>query len=88
MTITFKVSDKTMKEMDSFYDDFKRSKTPPYALFQAFDADCVVTVYTSGKAVFQGKTADLSSKMWIEMEQYNNPKKKIESVYYAFRFCL
>lgn len=78
MTITVKLSDKTMKEMDKFYDDFKRLKTPPYALFQADDADCVVTVYTSGKAVFQGKTADLSSKMWIEMEQHNNPGKKVD----------
>lgn len=78
MTITVKVSDKTIKEMNEFYDDYKRLKTPPYAVFQADDADCVVTLYQSGKAVFQGKTADLSSKMWIEMEQHNNPMKKVE----------
>lgn len=77
MTITVKVSKKTMDEMDSFYDNFKRLKTPPYAVFQADDADCVVTLYESGKAVFQGKTADLSSQMWIEMEQHNNPNKKV-----------
>ena len=64
--------------MNEFFDDFKRLKTPPYALFQADDADCVVTVYNSGKAVFQGKTADLSAQMWTEMEKHNNPNKNVE----------
>ncbi len=78
MTITVKLSKETMKEMNEFYDDYKRLKTPPYAVFQADDADCVVTLYESGKAVFQGKTADLSSQMWIEMEKHNNPNKRVE----------
>lgn len=78
MTVTVKISEDTMKEMNEFFDDFKREKTPPYALFQADDADCVVTVYESGKAVFQGKTADMSSQMWIEMEQHKNPNKKVD----------
>ena len=78
MTITVKVSQNTMKEMDEFFNDYKRLKTPPYAVFQADDADCVVTLYESGKAVFQGKTADLSSQMWIEMEKHHNPNKKVE----------
>ena len=78
MTITVKVSENTMQEMNEFFEDFKRSKTPAYALFQADDADCVVTVYTSGKAVFQGISADISAQMWIEREKRLNPSKKVE----------
>lgn len=78
MTITVKVSDKTKTEMNEFFTDFKREKTPPYATFQADDADTVITVYDSGKAVFQGRDADLSSQFWIERERYNNPTKKVE----------
>ena len=78
MTITVKVSDKTKTEMNEFFEDFKREKTPPYAVFQADDADTVITVYESGKAVFQGRDADLSSQFWIERERHNNPTKKVE----------
>ena len=76
MTITLKVSEKTKQEMNEFFDDLKRPTTPAYAIFQADDADTVVTLYESGKAVFQGKDADLSSQFWIEREKYYNPTQK------------
>ena len=78
MTITLKVSDNTKKEMIEFFEDFKREKTPPYAHFQADDADTVVTLYESGKAVFQGVSADISARMWAERERHLNPTKKLE----------
>ena len=78
MTITVKISERTKKEMNEFFEDFKRPKTPPYAVFQADDADTVITVYESGKAVFQGRDADLSSQFWIERERHNNPTKNVE----------
>ena len=78
MTITFKVSENTIKEMQEFLKDDIRVKTPPYAVFQADDADTVITVYESGKAVFQGKDADLSSNFWIEREKYLNPNIKFD----------
>jgi ribonuclease HIII len=71
-TITLKVSDETKKQMVDFFEDLKRDKTPPYAVFQAIDGDTVVTLYESGKAVFQGKDADLSSDFWIETEKINS----------------
>ena len=86
-TITLKVSEKTKEMMNEFFADLKRIKTPPYAVFQADDGDTVVTLYESGKAVFQGKDADLSSEFWIETEKINsgsatvtnsNDKKKEE----------
>lgn len=78
MTITVKVSKNTILEMQDFFKDFMRPKTPPYAVFQADDADCVVTVYESGKAVFQGISADISAKLWIERERRLNPTKEVE----------
>lgn len=77
-TITLKISENTKKEMEEFFTDFKRGKTPPYAVFQADDADCVVTVYESGKAVFQGMNADLSAQLWIERERHLNPHKLVD----------
>ena len=71
-TITLKVSDKTKEQMLEFFEDLKREKTPPYAVFQAQDGDTVVTLYESGKAVFQGKDADLSSDFWIATEKINS----------------
>ena len=60
--------------MSEFYLDMKREKTPQYALFQAQDGDTVVTLYESGKAVFQGNDADLASEYWIETEKINSGK--------------
>lgn len=72
MTVTLKVSDNTKLEMIEFFENCKREKTPPYAVFQADDADCVVTLYESGKAVFQGISADISARMWIERKTFKS----------------
>ena len=79
MTITLKVSENTKQEMIEFFEEYKREKTPAYAIFQADDADTVVTLYESGKAVFQGISADISAQMWIERERHLNPLKKVET---------
>lgn len=77
-TITLKVSDNTKAKMTEYFEDKKRLKTPPYAVFQADEADTVVTLYESGKAVFQGISADIDANMWSEMEKHLNPDKKLE----------
>ena len=71
-TITLKVSEKTKEQMLEFFLDLKREKTPPYAVFQAQDGGTVVTLYESGKAVFQGYDADLASEFWIATEKINS----------------
>ena len=78
MTITLKVSEKTKEKMIEYFEDKKRAKTPDYAIFQADEADTVVTLYNSGRAVFQGISADIDANMWKEMERHLNPTKKIE----------
>lgn len=77
-TITLKVSENTMNKMVEYFEDKKRLKTPPYAVFQADEADTVVTLYNSGKAVFQGISADIDANMWKEMEKHLNPNKKVD----------
>ncbi len=77
-TITLKVSDNTMKKMNEYFEDKKRLKTPPYAVFQADEADTVVTLYQSGKAVFQGISADIDANLWSQMEKNLNPNKNVD----------
>ena len=57
-----------------YFEDLKRPNTPQYAVFQAQDGDSVVTLYESGKCVFQGKDADLASEFWVETEKINSGK--------------
>lgn len=79
MTISFKVSEQTIDKLKEFYNDLKREKTPPYAIFQATDGDTVVTLYESGKIVFQGKDADLASDFWVATEKMNNKNLEINN---------
>ena len=72
MTIVFKVSDNIKEKMKEFYQDKRRSVTPPYAIFQAQEADTIITLYESGKAMFQGVSADIDANLWIDMERHLN----------------
>lgn len=72
ITKVLKVCDKTKEQMIDFFEYSKRDKTPPYAIFQAVDGDTIVTLYESGKVVFQGIDADLASDYWIETEKINS----------------
>ena len=72
-TIVIKVSDEIKEEMISEYAFKRREKTPPYAIFQADDADTVITLYESGKAMFQGISADIDANLWRQREQKLHP---------------
>ena len=74
MTISFKISDNTKEKMIEHYKYMKRDKTPAYAIFQADDADTVITLYESGKVVFQGISADIDANIWRETEIMLNGK--------------
>lgn len=83
MTEVIKVNEDTMKKMIEYYQDKKRDKTPPYAIFQAQEEDTVITLYESGKAMFQGKSADVDAKMWKEVggSMLTDIQKEIEKEY-------
>ena len=69
MTISFKVSEVTKEKMIEHFKYLKREKTPAYAIFQADEEDTVVTLYESGKVVFQGVSADVDAQFWKETEK-------------------
>ena len=72
VTIVFKVSDNIKDQMIKYYEDRKCDKTPPYAIFQVKDFDCVTTLYESGKVMFQGIGADIEASFWTEQERVLN----------------
>ena len=72
MTIVFKVSDNVKEKMIKYYADLRRDKTPPYAVFQATEADTIITLYESGKVMFQGISADVDANIWIDLERKLN----------------
>ncbi len=74
MTFVFKPSENVKKKMIAYYEPLKKEKTPPYAVFQAQDADTIVTLYESGKVMFQGISADIDVDIWRTMERNLNGK--------------
>lgn len=64
ITKVIRVDNETKKLMNDFYESMKRDKTPPYSIFQADTGDTIVTLYESGKAMFQGVSADIEASMW------------------------
>lgn len=72
MNIVFKVSDNVKEELCKFYKDYMKPVAPQYTVFQAICEDTVVTLYESGKVMFQGMSADVDAKLWIDMEKHLN----------------
>lgn len=80
MVIVFKISDNTKEKMIEYYIDKRREKTPPYAIFQAEEGGTIITLYESGKVMFQGISADVDANMWRDMEAHlNNGKMPAEN---------
>lgn len=87
MNVVIKVNDEVKKKMIEYYSDKKRDKVIPYVIFQAQDEDTVITLYESGKCMFQGTSADVDAAMWgtvLENTQEKvNERKKAEEKYYS-----
>ena len=74
-----RVSDETKEKMIKYYENKKRDKVIPYVVFQAQDEDTVITMYESGKVMFQGVSADVDSTMWKEIDGQTNESKETQS---------
>ncbi len=75
MNFVFKPSENIKEKIIDYYKDLTSEKKPPYSLFQAMEADTTITMYESGKVMFQGISADVDANMWAEMEmKFNNRK--------------
>lgn len=86
MNIVIKVNDEIKQKMIEYYKDKKRDKVIPYVVFQAEEEDTVITMYESGKVMFQGKSADVDAAMWSTVLDNTDEKKeerrKAEAKYY------
>ncbi len=71
-TIVFKVSDNIKEKMIEYYDLLRRDKKPPYSVFQAEEGGTIITLYESGKVMFQGISADVDANMWKDLESHFN----------------
>ena len=80
MNIVIKVDEETKQKMIEYYKDKTREKTPPYAIFQAQEEDTIITLYNSGKAMFQGTSADVDANMWSSVIE-NDKKEEITTKY-------
>ncbi len=78
-TIVFKVSDNIKEKMIEHYQDMVTSK-PPYSIFQVKEFDCVITLYESGKVMFQGIGADIEANMWKDLESHFNNRNIDEEI--------
>jgi len=72
MTIVFKLSDNLKESAIKYYEKYMPMKVPPYAIFQVKNYDTVITLYQSGKIMFQGLSADIEASLWTEQERIKN----------------
>ncbi len=86
MNVVIKVNDEIKEKMIEYYKDKKRDKVIPYVVFQAQEEDTVITMYESGKVMFQGVSADVDAAMWgVALEntkEKKEEKKKSNKKYY------
>ena len=74
MSVVIKVNDEVKQKMIEYYKDKKRDKVIPYVVFQAQDEDTVITMYESGKVMFQGTSADVDASMWGIVSEQSKEK--------------
>lgn len=74
MTIVYKISPNLKDEIIEHYKDTMKEEKPPYSVFQSSDAGTVVTLYESGKIMFQGISADIDYAWWRDREAFLNKR--------------
>ena len=88
MNVVIKVNDEIKQKMIEYYKDKVRDKKIPYVIFQAQEEDTVITLYESGKAMFQGTSADVDAAMWgVALENTQEKKKERQKEEEKYYFC-
>ena len=76
MNVVIRVNDEIKQKMIEYYKDKVRDKKIPYVVFQAQEEDTVITMYESGKVMFQGTSADVDASMWgVALEKSKDKEK-------------
>ena len=88
MNVVIKVNDEIKEKMIEYYKDKRRDKTIPYVVFQAQEEDTVITMYESGKVMFQGTSADVDAAMWgVQLENTKEKKEERKKADLKFYNC-
>lgn len=87
MNEVIRVSDKTKEKLIAYYKDKRKDKVIPYVVFQAVDEDTTITLYESGKVMFQGKSADVDAAMWKELDGSTKEAKKQKQEDKKYYYC-
>ncbi len=74
MIIVYKISNNLKQEIIDHYKDTAKAVHPPYSVFQSEDCGTVVTLYESGKIMFQGVGADIDYALWRDREMFLNKR--------------
>ena len=88
MNVVIKVNDEIKEKMIEYYKDKKRDKVIPYVIFQAQEEDTVITMYESGKVMFQGTSADVDAAMWgVALENSKEKQKENKKSFTKYYNC-
>ena len=88
MNVVIKVNDEIKQKMIEYYKDKKRDKVIPYVIFQAQEEDTVITMYESGKVMFQGTSADVDAAMWgVALENSKEKQKENKKSFTKYYNC-
>lgn len=88
MNVVIKVNDEIKEKMIEYYKDKKRDKVIPYVVFQAQEEDTVITMYESGKVMFQGTTADVDAAMWgVALDQTKEKQAEQQQKDKKYYYC-
>lgn len=67
-SVTLTVSDTMYETIKNYYSDYCIAP-PQHAIFSATPKDCRITIYKSGKVLFQGKAAEQEASRWQDVAQ-------------------
>lgn len=88
MNVVIKVNDEIKEKMIEYYKDKRRDKKIPYVVFQAQEEDTVITMYESGKVMFQGVSADVDAAMWgVALENTKEKKEENKKKDLQYYYC-
>ena len=88
MNVVIRVNDEIKQKMIDYYKDKMRDKVIPYVVFQAQEEDTVITLYESGKCMFQGTSADVDAAMWgVALENTKERKEEVKKENQKYYSC-
>jgi len=76
MSQVLKLDDQQLKRVITFYQDYQKETKNEHARFFAQTEFVSITIYFSGKVMFQGQDAKDEYDMWVSLLQYQETEQK------------